>query len=37
MYDMYETPILVDVEEACGLEPILCATGGESAAAETAA
>ena len=29
--EMYETPILVDVEEACG-EPLLCATGGGKAA-----
>ena len=25
--ELYETPLLVDVEEACGLS-ILCATGG---------
>ena len=26
--EVYEAPLLVDVEEACGLS-ILCATGGE--------
>jgi hypothetical protein len=29
--EFYETPLLVDVEEACGLS-ILCATSGTSAA-----
>jgi len=34
MNDLYETPLLVDVEEACGEEADswLCATGGDSAA-----
>jgi hypothetical protein len=31
MRERYETPLLVDVEEATG-EPILCATGGGKAA-----
>lgn len=35
MQDLYETPMLVDVEEACGeeLDSLLCATGGTHAAA----
>ena len=30
MRGIYETPLLVDVEEACG-QPILCATSGSAA------
>lgn len=38
MQDLYETPMLVDVEEACGeeLDSLLCATGGTHAEAPAA-